>query len=103
MELIIDHAQTVTTILFVDLLLLPAKKKSSSLNTDTSLLWGGGAFEVGVGGVADTTRGSGMGYGIMKYTSHPRGASLHLSWGSQIAQVTEPPYFTQQDPHPHCA
>lgn len=49
---------------------------------------------LGGAGVADKTRGSGMGYGIMKYTSHSRGASPHLSWGSQIAQVTKPPYFT---------
>lgn len=56
---------------------------------------GSGGFWGGAG-VADTTRGSGMGYGIMKYTSHSRGASPHLSWGSQIAQVTKPPlsYFT---------
>lgn len=54
----------------------------------------------GGAGVADTTRGTGMGYGIMKSTSHSRGASPHLSWGSQIAQVTEPP---RHDPHTRCA
>lgn len=56
--------------------------------------------------MADTTRGSGMGYGIMKSTSHSQGASPHLSWGSQIAQVTGRPDFTHMIhtpavPEPH--
>lgn len=49
--------------------------------------WRGGAC------MADTTGGSAMGYRIMKYTSLSR-ASPHLSWGSQISQVTAPPLLT---------
>lgn len=52
--------------------------------------------------MADTTRGSGMGYGIMKSTSHSGGASPHLSRGSQIAQVTSAPVLHTHDPRPHC-
>lgn len=85
--------QTVTAILLVvRLLLCPSKKiREYKPRHITSPGWRG--FWGGAG-VADTTRGSGMGYGIMKYTSHSQRASPHLSWGSQIAQVTKPPYFT---------
>lgn len=54
--------------------------------------------------VADTTRGSGMGYGIIKSISHSREASPHLSWGSEIAQVTSStPISHTHDPHPPAA
>lgn len=57
-----------------------------SVNADTSLLRALGL--PGGARVADTTRGNGMGYGIMKSAAHSGGASPHLSWGSQIARVT---------------
>lgn len=58
--------------------------------------------------MADTTRGSGMGYGIMKSTSRSQEASPHLSWGSQIAQVTSRRNSTHMIhtptvPKPHCS
>lgn len=54
--------------------------------------WRGGVWG------ADTTGGGAMGYRIMKYTLHSPGASPHLSWGSQMSQVTQPPPPKQNDP-----
>lgn len=82
--------QAVNTALLVVLLIYPTNTWSVSLNTDTSLLQAQGSAGRGQG-VADTTGGSARGYRIMKYTLHSRRASPHLSWGSQISQVTEPP------------
>lgn len=69
--------------------LCSVNKRFISLNMDISLPEARGAFREGLA-VADTTGGSAMGYTIMKYTLRSRGASPHLSWGSQISQVTKP-------------
>lgn len=82
--------QAVNTVLLVVLLIYPTNTQSVSLSTDKSPLQAQGSPGRGQG-VADTTGGSARGYRIMKYTLHSQRASPHLSWGSQISQVTKPP------------